>query len=278
LGQFLGVLFGIGGGCVLLFSLLIVLLGRTAAARRICAACAAGMGMFMSGIAFVSLIPQLDAVDSLADMKLPTVGMLLSILVALCYGFIINQLVPADPWQPAIEPVLPDAPRSDSLANTNYVWLQTVTGGTGTTLGVFMAVFIAVLGIVLGAVLHSVLLVALLVPTGIAVLLLVYGCSQFTVQIDATGLRARSKLGWPKLVIPANEVLATEAVPTTGMLDFGGYGYRINLKGDTGIITRDGAALKVRQTGGRTTYISVDDAARGAALLNSYADRARTTA
>ncbi|MDR0435396.1 MAG: hypothetical protein LBH11_01300 [Propionibacteriaceae bacterium] len=276
LGVFLGVLLGIGAGCVLLFSLLAVALGQAAMTRRVCAAFAAGMGLFMGGVVLTALAPQLDsAADS--SMVLSTAWMMLSLLTAVGYGFGAVWLIPGDPKLPATEPVPETASRFDLAADMDTVWVKTIEGGVGMTLGLVVGGISVMLGLLLGVVLRSWHLAVVLSGTGVLVLLLVYGLTQFTVSVDDTGLRARSKLGWPKLAVPANEVLEAEAIASTSFLDFGGYGYRTNLKGEVGIITRDGAALKVRQTGDRTVYISVDDAARGAALLNSYASRARST-
>ena len=60
------------------------------------------------------------------------------------------------------------------------------------------------------------------------------------------------------------------------MGDFGGWGWRTGLGGDrTGVVLRTGEALKVERTGGRLFFITTDDAAGAAALLNTLADRAR---
>jgi hypothetical protein len=57
--------------------------------------------------------------------------------------------------------------------------------------------------------------------------------------------------------------------------EFGGWGYRVGTDGTVGIVVRTGEGLRIRRTGDRSLVVTVDDAATGAALLNTLADRAR---
>ncbi|WP_433858679.1 DUF1648 domain-containing protein [Streptomyces kronopolitis] len=57
--------------------------------------------------------------------------------------------------------------------------------------------------------------------------------------------------------------------------EFGGWGYRIRA-GRSGFVLRSGEGMVVRLTNGREFVVTVDDAATAAALLNTYADRARS--
>ena len=64
-------------------------------------------------------------------------------------------------------------------------------------------------------------------------------------------------------------------IDVSPLRDFGGWGWRVGHGGRTGIVLRSGEALLVEQTGGRSLVITVEDAAQGAALLNTMAVRAR---
>ena len=57
--------------------------------------------------------------------------------------------------------------------------------------------------------------------------------------------------------------------------DFGGWGYRVRPGSRTGFVVRKGEALEVERGDGTAWVVTVDDAAEGAALLNTLADRDR---
>jgi hypothetical protein len=50
------------------------------------------------------------------------------------------------------------------------------------------------------------------------------------------------------------------------------------MDGTVGVVVRGGESIAVERSGGRRFVITVDDAATGAALLNTVAERARATA
>lgn len=93
--------------------------------------------------------------------------------------------------------------------------------------------------------------------------------------VDRRGLMVRSVIGWPRMRIPLNEVVSAEVTMVSPMGDFGGWGYKVDLAGTVGIVVRAGEAIRVRRTGERAMVVTVDDAATGAALLNTLADRGR---
>src|SRR5690625_1286166 len=97
------------------------------------------------------------------------------------------------------------------------------------------------------------------------------------VRVDAAGLTAVSTLGRPRQHVPAAEVERAEVVEVDPFGEFGGVGLRIapDIHGTVGVVLRKGEAILVHRSGGRRFAITVDDAAQGAALLNSYAERAR---
>ncbi len=59
--------------------------------------------------------------------------------------------------------------------------------------------------------------------------------------------------------------------------ELGGWGYR-SAAGRSGLVLRSGEALSLRLATGREFVVTVDDAATAAALLNTLAERGRTTA
>lgn len=107
----------------------------------------------------------------------------------------------------------------------------------------------------------------------LTVLLVALG--RWRVVVDHTGLTVSPLISRPRTRVPLDEVLQAEVGTVSPMGDFGGWGYRVGRDGTVGIVVRSGEALEVRRTGGRNLVITVDDAATGAALLNTLADRAR---
>ena len=71
------------------------------------------------------------------------------------------------------------------------------------------------------------------------------------------------------------EVEEAVVVQVNPLREFGGWGIRTGVGGRIGVVMRGGEALEVVRTGGRRVVVTVDDAATGAALLNTLAGRAR---
>ena len=59
------------------------------------------------------------------------------------------------------------------------------------------------------------------------------------------------------------------------LAEFGGWGYRVGRGGRVGVVLRTGEGLQVERSGGRSFVVTIDDAATGAALLNTLAARSR---
>ena len=103
--------------------------------------------------------------------------------------------------------------------------------------------------------------------------MVVGGLSTWTVTVDQRGLVARALLPRPRVVVPLGEVEHAEVVHVSPVREFGGWGLRMGLDGRVGVVLRGGEALEVARTGGRRVVVTVDDAATGAALLNTLAAR-----
>lgn len=104
----------------------------------------------------------------------------------------------------------------------------------------------------------------------------VFACScWFRVRIDATGLEARSIVGWPTFRVPATDIDRVAAVDIDPFGEFGGWGLRW-APGKFGIVMRTGEGIAVTRKSGRDFAITVDDAETGAALLAAAAEAALT--
>ncbi len=87
----------------------------------------------------------------------------------------------------------------------------------------------------------------------------------------------RSIAGVPCFTVALSEVAESSVVEVHPMKDFGGWGLRGNFKGQFGVIQRAGEALEVRRGDGSKFVVTVDEADVAAALLNTLADRVRTS-
>ncbi|MFG2913830.1 DUF1648 domain-containing protein [Kitasatospora sp. NPDC048298] len=102
-------------------------------------------------------------------------------------------------------------------------------------------------------------------------------CSSVRVRVTAAGLTVGfGPFGWPaRRWSPAE--LESARVERRTAAQAGGWGYRINGLGTT-VMLRGGACLVVRTRRGTDFAVSVDDAERGAALLNALIARTRQPA
>lgn len=82
---------------------------------------------------------------------------------------------------------------------------------------------------------------------------------------------------WPRKIIPLGDINAVE-VQHVHPLRHGGWGYRSCGAGCRAFIIRGGDALALKQAGGRTTMVTVNDAREGAGLLETLINRHRSDA
>ncbi|MFD6177854.1 MULTISPECIES: DUF1648 domain-containing protein [unclassified Isoptericola] len=259
-------LVGVAAGLLVLFWFIGTAAGSAASTRRIAAAGSVWSGGFVGGTLLTTLAPQ----RGLADVSQVTVdggATALALLLPLVPAVLAAVLAPGDPALPADEPVADDAPRAPLRDGERAVWLRRATGGPGLAVGMVAILVTAALAVVLET------WAMLAVPVVLAALFA--AMFAFTVRVDATGLTVRSVLGWPGTHVPADEVLAASVTEVRPFGEFGGWGWRVGRGGRTGVVLRAGEALLVERTGGRSIVVTVDDAATGAALLNTVADRSR---
>lgn len=240
--------------------------GRSAATRRIAAGTSVGLAVFLGGILLGGLAGQ----RGLADAH-DAPGLATTILVAALAGVVCGALAaavsPGDPERPATAPIDPHAPRLALSGSERAVWQRTATSRS-------MVVVAAVAAVTVLAVTVVTRVWALGLLT-VAIVALIATMAVFDVTVDDRGLVAKGLLGWPRLEVPLDEVVAARATTVVPVRDYGGWGYRVGRGGRIGVVLRKGEALEVRRTGERVAVVTVDDAATAAALLNTLADRAR---
>ncbi|WP_147525023.1 DUF1648 domain-containing protein [Cellulomonas timonensis] len=257
---------GIGASLAVLGWFIAAVLGRAAAARRTGVGTAVGGALFLA----ISVLGTLDAQRGLADAA--QTGdingvVLLCLVVGAVGGALAALLIPGDRPQPTTDPVPSTAARVPLAPQERATWVQRVTGRSM----IAVAGTLVVVAVITARVADSPVALA---PLAV-VLIVLLAHVQFTVTVDSRGLRVRSLLGFPRLTVPADEVLHAEEVSVSLLREFGGWGYRVGASGRVGIVVRQGAALQVTRTGGRVYVVTVDDAATGAALLNTLTARTR---
>lgn len=254
---------------LLVLGVLAVRTGRQALTRRMTLALAVGLASLLAVVSLGTVLVQVDVPT--AEQAGSVDGWIaLALLLAVVLGTVAGILAGADPAQPATGVLLPDAPAVDLPAGERAVWVRSVTGLGERATWLLVAVG-TVLTVGLGLLTRTVVPLVVLVP--ILVLLLVM--TTWQVQVDARGLTVRGAFGWPRLHVPAGEVERADVVHVRPLREYGGWGLRTSVRGTVGVVVRTGAAIAVERSGGRRMVVTVDDAATGAALLNSYAARSR---
>lgn len=107
----------------------------------------------------------------------------------------------------------------------------------------------------------------------VVVVLAMAATMSFRVRAGADGLTVRSQLGYPRIHVPVDEIVAVRAIICHPFSEFGGFGWRVGLDGRTGIVLRTGAAIEVERRGKGALVVTVDGAEVGVATLQAYLDR-----
>ncbi|MCM3661684.1 DUF1648 domain-containing protein [Georgenia satyanarayanai] len=259
----------ISGLSLLVMAALSVLTGRQAITRRLTLGLAVGLSVLFAGMTLASVAAQVDVASATAAAS-PDGWLVASILAALLLGAVAGASAGADPALPATGSLAEGAPTAVLPEGQRAVWVRGVAG-LGTTVTWVVVAVGAVGGVA------PWLLGDTLVPLVVAVplLALVLTMTTWQVQVDARGLTTRGTFGWPRIHVPAGEVERADVTTVRPFPDFGGWGLRTNVSGTVGVVIRSGEAVAVERSGGRRLVVTVDDAASGAALLNTYATRAR---
>jgi hypothetical protein len=241
--------------------------GRSALSRRTAAAIALWTSTFACAMTVVTLSAQLD-VDHWSQARDLDGGLALAFAVPVVVALLGAWVTPGDGPAPAASPVPDSAPRLALPDGGQAAWVRRVDW-------VHPAVIVAIVvgfSALMGAITRSWWFP---VTIGAFLLAVLVGLSGWTVTVDGRGLVAKARLPRPRLVVPLDEVEHAEVVDVHPLREFGGWGLRVGLGGRVGLVVRQGEALLVERTGGRELVVTVDDAATGAALLNTLAARAR---
>ncbi|UUY48847.1 DUF1648 domain-containing protein [Streptomyces yangpuensis] len=157
---------------------------------------------------------------------------------------------------------IPEGERRVWLSRTANPWLHLTAALTGL---VAAAAVLAAAGGLIG------LQWALVAPFAIASVLVLF-CASVQARVTKSGLEvAFGPLGWPVRRWSAQDIVSARAEMRTPA-QVGGWGYRLSGLGTT-VMLRAGECLVIRPAKGTEFAVSVDDAERGAALLNALSTR-----
>jgi hypothetical protein len=109
---------------------------------------------------------------------------------------------------------------------------------------------------------------AILTVVAVLLIALIATTAAFRVCVDARGLSVRSVLGVPRFRVSPQEVCSVAVVEARSLGVRGSWGIRV-FPGRVTIVMRSATGIRVTRYDGRTFFVTVDDAATGAALLEA---------
>lgn len=235
--------------------------------RRALVGCSAGLAAMISALVVSTLNMQRGLINAAEATEIGG-PMFLALALGLVVGFGAALLLPGDPPLPTTKPLPRGAAVAKLRPTDKRVWIGATSSKAMVIVGVVSVIFTAGMALALQ-------MPALLLATGALVLALISG-SYFHVRVDSSGLSVRSAMGWPRLHVPLDEVVAASTTTISPINDFGGWGWRVGHRaGAVGIVTHKGEALEVQRTGGRAVVVTVPRAKRGAELLNTLIQEQR---
>ena len=239
--------------------------------RRLGVGIAAGTATFVSTTMASTLWIQ-RGVATGAEISGEDLAVTMSLVAALVLGFVAAWTVPGVEADDATAtgPVPAHAPRA-GLRGGDATWSGMARPARSIwVLLVALPPFFAGLAWVTGMWLFPLVI-------GVIVVLLALGFSMFRVRVGDDGLVVRGALGVPTWRIPLADVAQADVTEVDPLWQFGGWGYRLGMDGRTGFVVRKGPALEVTRGDGARWVVTVDGAEEAAGLLNSLAERDRTS-
>lgn len=221
-------------------------------------------GVAFSTIGIVVLTTSMQrGVSDAADVGTPQWQIGCALAVGVVCGIGLAAAVPG--WRTDVSDDVGVRPELMLGAGERFMWTRAVSmsAGASVILGVAMVVLTT-----LTVVLRSWIVLAALVLV-VAASLLVW---TVRVTVDQSGVSIRGRLGWPRTYAPMATIDHAEVVSVRALRDFGGFGYRISVRGDLkgvkGFVFRSGSALLVVRCSGAREVVVVDDARTAAGLIN----------
>jgi hypothetical protein len=226
-------------------------------------------GVWLSVLLTVGITQSLSIQRGLADAS--KVGSGDAVGLSLLIGCVLGLALAVPAWfvLPRADTEHAEVPDAEPLAvgETERVsWSRTVRLG-GVALGVLVGSMVLFFVIAVFTTVASSRITWSVVGVLVVVMLLVLATATWRVSADRRGLIVRSALGWPRVIIPAEDIHQVSVITVNPAGDFGGWGWRRDVAGRTGIIMRAGQAMQVTRASGKRFVVTVDDAEIGASVL-----------
>ena len=234
---------------------------------------AGGLGAFVSILSNGSLLQQVDLDAEAARQVQPggvlVAGLVAGLLVGGALGFLFRRRSPGVAVEPGIAP---DAPRLLVDDRVTVAW----TGRTRLSpvgLGGFgVGIVATAVPVVLSAragnwSMAGVALLVTLLMAGLA------AAMTAAVTIDERGVRVRALKVIPWLTVDLGWISGAEVIQVDPLRDFGGWGMRVGRSGARGFITSHGPAIRVDCGSEAARVVTIDDAERAVATLNTLVAR-----
>lgn len=220
------------------------------------------LSVFMGGILFGGVYVQRGLSSAaMANSILPAV--LVSLLIASLVGLIAYRILPKTP-RASKQLGTPVAPLPVETG-TRVVWTSEVNASAWITVPVLGAFVVCLVFSVFTRAYYLLGIPALLI-------LLIMMMGSFRVSAGQAGLRVRSRLGWPNLHVPLQDIQAATVVNVEPFQEWGGWGFRYR-PGGVAVVMHSGPGLQVLRKDGRIVVVTVPDAALGAATLTALVDQ-----
>ncbi|MFJ3819952.1 DUF1648 domain-containing protein [Streptomyces nodosus] len=249
--------------CWLVVAVGMVILGRRTDAAREWVAVVLATGFLLVGAQAAIVRANLDRTDW-HEARSMSVWLVVGLGVAACAAGLITWLSgrrPGTPREAATDGPVMDLPQGQRLmwfSRATNPWIQGASAATG--LATVAAALVAVTGLT-GP------LWRLIVPLAVTSVVLL-GCGSVEARVSEQGLKvAFGPFGLPALRWTLKDIESARSEHRTAAQS-GGWGYRLGPRGTT-VMLRGGECLVIRARG-RDFAVSVDDAERGAALLNTW--------
>jgi hypothetical protein len=232
--------------------------------RRVMAALVGVMSGFLGTVLYGALLGQSGVADATAATLSPWLFPS-GIVVGAALGALAWVLNPVHPRPVSQATAMPaDARRIPVADGERLVWFGWTAAGAWV---VWAAVGLAALGCLVAVVASP--WAALGPALGVALLLLV---AHARVVVDADGLRVTSARILPWLRVPVTSIAYAEPSQLHAFREFGGFGLRFRAD-ERAFVTRTGDALRVVQSDGTRTYVSMDEPDEAAAVINALVAR-----
>lgn len=231
----------------------------------------AGLSAFVATLSTVMVARQRGhaAVARAADGPEALIALGAGLAVGLMVWLVVRRRGP----EPVADGALPaGAPTIASAPGARLAWTHPLRRSRGSLAGLLVLCSVVPLMAVVFLVAGNpwMALFLLVVSTGV---LVPVGMMWAVVTIDQRGVQARA-LGIRWVNVPLETITSAEVARQVHPLgDFGGWGLRGGLDGTRGLVTAEGEGLRIHRAAQPDWVLTVDDAARAAAVVNTLLAR-----